>query len=129
MADTEGHPVGCGCKDCKRVSRGMRAFREGRPARTPRASGSGGGRGSYGQNTRSGAYGRGSFSYQEATFDGLPALKRRRDGKLEFFYGPDVKIEGFLEDHEGHGHAIIKDGKLIYKRRPGASEPDIDLGG
>ena len=127
MADTEGHPVGCGCKDCSRVRRGMNAFRAGRPDRAPRASG--GGRGSYGQNSGSGAYSRGSFSYQEGTFDGQPALKRRRDGKLEFFYGEDIHREGFLEDHVGHGHAIIKDGKLIYRCRPGQSTPDIDLGG
>jgi len=107
--DHGGHPRHC--DTCKAARRG------------------GASKASYGHNSGSGAYGRGSFSYQEATFDGLPALKRRRDGKLEFFYGSDVKIEGFLENHEGHGHAIIKDGKLIYKRRPGQSKPDIDLGG
>src|SRR3954471_5891234 len=41
MADTEGHPVGCGCNDCRRIRRGMNAYRAGRPARPPRTQGGG----------------------------------------------------------------------------------------
>ncbi len=76
------------------------------------------------------SYGGGaSYSYERATFDGYPAFKRYRDGKLEFFYGHDIYAEGFFEDHVGHGHAIIKNGKLIYKSPPGVSGPTVDLGG
>jgi hypothetical protein len=106
----------------------MRAFRVGRPERQPRGIGNNVvNKAAYGQNTASGAYGRGAHSYQEATFDGMPAFKRFRAGQLEFFYGEDIHREGFLTDHVGHGHAIIKNGKLIYRCRPGASDPDIDI--
>lgn len=83
------------------------------------------GQASYGRNSRSGSYGSSAYAFKEATFDGYPALKRYRDGKLEFYYGPGPVDP----DDATHGHAIIKNGKLIYRRPPGASMPDIDLGG
>lgn len=107
------YPDNCNCNTCEGDRRAM----------------GGSSQGSYGRNSGSGRYGSGAFSYQDARFDGYPALKRHRDGKLEFFYGSDVYADGFLEDHVGHGHAIIKNGKLIYKCPPGSSTPSIDLGG
>ncbi len=61
---------------------------------------------------------------KSGTFDGLPLLSRRRgDGELEIFYKP---IAVGMDD-ERHGHAVIKDGKLVYKRRPGETIPVVDL--
>ena len=81
------------------------------------------GRANYGQNSGSGGYGRSSYSMRSGTFDGLPSLSRKRDdGAIEIFYQ-----EGSVDlDDPDHGHAVIKDGKLVYKRRPGESNPVID---
>lgn len=76
-----------------------------------------------GTNRDKATYRRGSYTFQSSTFDGLPALKRRRgDGALEIFYqegGVD------LNDHR-HGHAVIRNGKLVYKRRPGEENPVVN---
>lgn len=62
---------------------------------------------------------------REGTFDGWPSLSRRReDGKIDIFYGPPPVDPDDIQ----HGHAVIKDGRLIYKRRPGETEPIIDTG-
>lgn len=117
-----GYPktnTGCACTAVRQVN----AERERRNRENNRSSRQG--QSTYGRNSRSGNYGSGTYSFTEATFDGFPALKRNRDGKTEFFYGTaPVDI-----DNEKHGHAIIKNGKLIYKRRPGESTPIIDIGG
>jgi hypothetical protein len=78
---------------------------------------------SYGRGSRSGGYGRSSYSMKSSTFDGYPSLSRHRgDGATEIFYGPaPVSM-----DDLNHGHAVIKDGRLVYKRRPGESTPIID---
>ncbi len=83
------------------------------------------GKTSYGRGSTSGAYGRGSYNFQSATFDGLPALKRHLSGKTEFFYGANAVGEIDVDDIQ-HGHAVIRNGKLVYKRRPGESTPVID---
>jgi hypothetical protein len=83
------------------------------------------GKSSYGRGSTSGAYGRSSYSFESATFDGLPALKRRLSGKTEFFYGVNAVGEIDVDDIQ-HGHAVIRNGKLVYKRRPGESTPVID---
>lgn len=111
--------VHCNCSRCQKSYQRARS----------EAYGNGNGKASYGRNTRSGAYSRGTFGFSDGSFDGFPALKRSRDGKTEFFYGTDTSVDGFLENHLAHGHAIIKAGRLIYRRRPGDAIPDIDLGG
>ena len=81
------------------------------------------GRGAYSQGSGSGGYGNSSYSMRSGTFDGLPSLSRKRqDGATEIFYQ-----EGSVNmDDPMHGHAVIKNGKLVYKRRPGESTPIID---
>lgn len=81
------------------------------------------GQSAYGRGSRSGGYGNSSFSMRAGTFDGLPSLSRKRgDGAIEIFYqAGEVDM-----DDEAHGHAVIKNGKLIYKRRPGETTPVID---
>lgn len=79
----------------------------------------------YGRGSTSGGYGRSSYGLQSATFDGLPALKRHVSGKTEFFYGTNAMGEIDLNDIQ-HGHAVIRNGKLVYKRRPGESSPVVD---
>jgi len=60
---------------------------------------------------------------RSGTFDGLPSLSRKRgDGALEIFY----QAGAVDMDNPNHGHAVIKNGKLVYKRRPGESTPIID---
>lgn len=61
---------------------------------------------------------------KSGTFDGYPSLSRTRgDGAREIFYGPaPVNM-----DDPAHGHAVIKNGKLVYKRRPGETVPVVDL--
>lgn len=83
------------------------------------------GKSSYGRGSSSGAYGRSSYNFQSATFDGLPALKRQLSGKTEFFYGTNAVGEIDVDDIQ-HGHAVIRNGKLVYKRRPGESDPVIN---
>lgn len=83
------------------------------------------GKTAYGRGSTSGAYGRGSYNFQSATFDGLPALKRHLSGKTEFFYGTNAVGDIDVDDIQ-HGHAVIRDGKLVYKRRPGESTPVVD---
>jgi hypothetical protein len=82
------------------------------------------GKGNYGRGSTSGGYGRSSYSMRAGVFDGLPSLSRKRDdGAIEIFYqAGSVDL-----DDEKHGHAVIKNGRLIYKRRPGESTPVIDL--
>jgi hypothetical protein len=60
---------------------------------------------------------------RSGTFDGYSSLSRTRgDGATEIFYGPNpVEM-----DDVNHGHAVIKNGKLVYKRRPGESTPVVD---
>ena len=86
----------------------------------------------YGQGSRSGGYGRSSFSMRRGTFDGYPSLSRRRDdGKIDIFYGPEevMNDEGNIDlNNKAHGHAILKDGRLISKRPPGADKPVFDTG-
>lgn len=81
------------------------------------------GKTAYGRGSTSGAYGRSSYSMKSGTFDGLPSLSRKRgDGATEIFYQA-----GTVDmDDANHGHAVIKNGKLVYKRRPGESTPVID---
>jgi hypothetical protein len=79
----------------------------------------------YGRGSRSGGYGRGSYNFESATFDGLPALKRHLSGKTEFFYGTNAVGEIDVDDIQ-HGHAVIRNGKLVYKRRPGESTPIVN---
>lgn len=79
----------------------------------------------YGRGSTSGAYGRGSYNFEAATFDGLPAIKRHLSGKTEFFYGTGVDGSIDINDRK-HGHAVIKNGKLVYKRRPGEEEPVVN---
>ena len=79
----------------------------------------------YGRGSTSGAYGRSSYSFESATFDGLPAIKRRLSGKTEFFYGVNVDENIDLNDCK-HGHAVIRNGKLVYKRRPGEELPVVN---
>lgn len=81
------------------------------------------GKTSYGRGSSSGGYGRSSYSMQSGTFDGLPSLSRTRgDGAREIFYQA-----GTVDmDDPMHGHAVIKNGRLIYKRRPGETTPVID---
>ncbi len=81
----------------------------------------------YGRGSSSGAYGRGSYNFEAATFDGLPALKRHLSGKTEFFYGTNTSGEIDVNDVQ-HGHAVIRNGQLVYKRRPGESTPVVDKG-
>lgn len=84
------------------------------------------GKSTYGRGSTSGGYGRSSYSYQSATFDGLPALKRtRQDGATEFFYHEGAVDEVNLDDRS-HGHAVIKNGKLVYKRLPGQENPVVN---
>lgn len=81
------------------------------------------GKGSYGQGSQSGGFGRSSYSMKEGTFDGYPSLSRRRDdGAIDIFYGPPPVDP----DDRTHGHAVIRDGKLVYKRRPGESTPIVN---
>jgi hypothetical protein len=47
-------------------------------------------------------------------------FQRHLSGKSEFFYGTNA-----VDDIQ-HGHAVIRNGKLVYKRRPGESTPVID---
>ena len=77
----------------------------------------------YNRGSRSGGYGRSSYSMRSGTFDGMPSLSRQRDdGATEIFYQ-----EGGVDmDDAAHGHAVIKNGKLVYKRPPGASSPVVD---
>lgn len=79
----------------------------------------------YGRGSTSGAYGRGSYNFVAATFDGLPAIKRHLSGKTEFFYGEGVDGTIDINDRK-HGHAVIRNGKLVYKRRPGEEEPVVN---
>jgi hypothetical protein len=60
---------------------------------------------------------------RQKTFDGLPSVSRRRpDGATEIFYQ-----EGTVDvDDPTCGYAVIKDGKLVYKKRPNESRPVID---
>ncbi len=77
----------------------------------------------YGRGSTSEQYGRSSYSMKEGTFDGHPSLSRRRDdGATEIFYGP-APVD--MND-PNHGHAVIKNGKLVYKRRPGESTPVVN---
>lgn len=79
----------------------------------------------YGRGSTSEQYGRSSYSMKEGTFDGHPSLSRRRDdGATEIFYGP-APVD--MND-PNHGHAVIKNGKLVYKRRPGETTPVVDAG-
>jgi hypothetical protein len=41
------------------------------------------------------------------------------------FYGTNAVGEIDIDDIQ-HGHAVIRDGKLVYKRRPGESTPVVD---
>lgn len=114
MARNPLHPSFlCGCNSCQRS---YRQFRD-REAKKGQAS--------YGRGSASGGYGRGSYSFENATFDGLPALKRQLSGKTEFFYGVNAVGEIDVDDVQ-HGHAVIRNGKLVYKRRPGESTPVVD---
>ncbi|QHN43080.1 hypothetical protein GII36_04455 [Candidatus Mycosynbacter amalyticus] len=81
------------------------------------------GQATYGRGSQSGGYGRSAYSMRSGTFDGLPSLSRKRDdGAIEIFYQ-----EGSVDmDDESHGHAVIKDGRLIYKREPGEKSPAVD---
>ncbi|HJP81332.1 MAG TPA: hypothetical protein VJ841_02995 [Candidatus Saccharimonadales bacterium] len=97
-----------------KAERQKRNARRGRPI----------GKSAYGQNTRSGAYGRGTYSFDEGTYDGLPAIGRHRDGVYEVFYQAGaVDI-----DDENHGHVIMasEGGEVIYHRRPNESTPIVD---
>lgn len=78
------------------------------------------GRSAYG----AGGYNGSSFSMRSGTFDGLPSLSRKRsDGATEIFYQ-----EGSVDMNDpNHGHAVIKNGRLVYKRRPGEENPVINL--
>ena len=81
------------------------------------------GKTAYGRGSTSGAYGRSSYSMRSGTFDGLPSLSRKRgDGAIEIFY----QAGSVDMDDANHGHAVIKNGRLVYKRRPGESTPVID---
>lgn len=81
------------------------------------------GKSSYGHGSTSGAYGHSSYSMRSGTFDGLLSLSRKRgDGAIEIFYQAGVVD---MND-PNHGHAVIKNGKLVYKRRPGESTPVVD---
>ena len=108
------------CRQCRRLypatalqnDRTRRERREGNRGKT-----------AYGRGSTSGAYGRSSYSMRSGEFDGLPSLSRKRgDGAIEIFY-QDGNVD--MDDPE-HGHAVIKDGKLVYKRRPGESTPIVD---
>ena len=105
------------CGKCKKVYPALAASlaakrREGNQGKT-----------GYGRGSTSGGYGRSSYSMQSGTFDGLPSLSRKRgDGATEIFYQAGVVDM----DDVNHGHAVIKNGKLVYKRRPGESTPVID---
>jgi hypothetical protein len=84
------------------------------------------GKASYGHGSKSEGYGSSSYSMRPGTFDCMPSLSRHRDdGKIDIYYGPEPLVD--LDDPK-HGHAIIKNGKLIYKRRPGESTPIVDTG-
>ena len=84
------------------------------------------GKSNYGRGSTSGGYGRSSYSHQAATFDGQPALKRtREDGATEFFFHPSAVDPVDLDDRK-HGHAVIKGGKLVYKRLPGQQNPVVN---
>jgi len=73
------------------------------------------GKAAYGRGSQSEAYGRSAYGMRSGTFDGYPSLSRiRDDGTLDIFYGPDLNLDDPLK-----GHAVIRDGKLISKRRPG----------
>lgn len=82
------------------------------------------GKETYGRGSQSGSYGNSSYSRMKGgTFDGYPSLSRRRDdGATDIFYGP----EPIDPDDATHGHAVIKNGKLVYKRRPGESNPVVN---
>ena len=84
------------------------------------------GKSNYGRGSTCGGYGRSSYSHQAATFDGQPALKRtREDGATEFFFHPSAVDPVDLDDRK-HGHAVIKGGKLVYKRLPGQQNPVVN---
>jgi len=108
------YPNNCQCNTCK-YDRGElgRAANKGKAA--------------YGRGSTSGAYGRGSYNFESATFDGLPALKRRRGDKVDFFYGVGVTDTIDLDDR-AHGHAVLRNGRLIYKRLPGQELPILNTG-
>jgi len=111
------HPRDCNCYDCvqKWAMRRYEAQRSGSKERPIN-------REVYGSR----GYSNESYSRTGRTFDGYPSLsKRRSDGKIDIIYGP----EPLSLNDEMHGHAVIKNGKLIYKRRPGEADPIIDLGG
>lgn len=55
----------------------------------------------------------------------LTVSRRSSDGALEFFYGTNAAGEIDMDDRT-HGHAVIKNGELVYKRRPGESHPVVD---
>lgn len=105
------------CRSCRKLypataQQNDRARREGNHGKT-----------AYGRGSTSGAYGRSSYSMRSGEFDGLPSLSRKRgDGAIEIFY----QAGSVDMDDPNHGHAVIKDGKLVYKRRPGESTPVID---
>ena len=65
-----------------------------------------------------------SYARTGRTFDGYPSMsKRRDDGAIDIIYGP----EPLDLNNPYHGHAVIKNGKLIYKRRPGGEHPTINI--
>lgn len=70
----------------------------------------------YGRNSGSGAYGRSSYSYESGTYGGYPSLTRTRgDGTIDTFYGMgDLGL-----DNPEKGHIVIKDGRVVYHRKPG----------
>lgn len=116
------HGFFCTCKGCtKKYSQiGSTLPDSGRRRERPT------GRASYGRGSRSESYGSSSYSMKPGTFDGMPSLSRRRDdGKIDIFYGPEPLVD---LDSPKHGHAVILNGKLIYKRRPGESKPVVDTG-
>lgn len=81
------------------------------------------GKTSYGRGSTSGSYGTSSYSMQSGTFDGYPSLSRGRGGGItDIFYGP-APVD---MDDPNHGHAVIRNGKMIYQRRPGETTPVID---
>ncbi len=81
------------------------------------------GQSSYGQGSRSGGYGQSTFSMRAGEFDGMPSLSRRRsDGAVDIFFQ-----EGSVDMNDPtHGHAVIRDGRLVYKRMPGDDNPIVD---
>jgi hypothetical protein len=105
------------CRKCRKLYPSLAAGNAARRREENR------GKTAYGRGSTSGAYGRSSYSMKSGTFDGLPSLSRRRgDGATEIFY----QAGSVDMDDVNHGHAVIKNGKLVYKRRPGESTPVID---